>query len=73
MSSQKFRSFTIRVPTDLYLLLATTAQGDGVPLNQKANQLLRMGLGQHISLDEALRRLLINTISEGNVDAAPSS
>lgn len=58
MAKAKFRSFTIRVPDDLYLEMAGAALADEVPLNQKANQLLRLGLGKHISLDSALRRLI---------------
>lgn len=58
MAKAKFRSFTIRVPDDLYLEMAEAALADEVPLNQKANQLLRLGLGKHVSLDIALRRML---------------
>lgn len=54
----KFRSFTIRVPDGLYLEMAEAAQADEVPLNKMANDLLRLGLGKHISLDTALRTLL---------------
>lgn len=60
--SKKFRSFTIRVPDEVYLEMALAAQSDEVPLNQKANQLIRLGLGKHISLDAAVRRLITRTI-----------
>lgn len=59
-----FRSFTIRVPDDLYLEMASAAQADGVALNQKANQLLKLGLGKHVSLQEAIARLLTNRVLE---------
>lgn len=59
-----FRSFTIRVPDELYLEIATAAQSDGVALNQKANQLLKLGLGKHISLQEAIARMLTNKVVE---------
>jgi len=64
---QKYRSFTIRVPTDLYLKIANEAQNDGVYLNQKANQLIRLGLGEHISLDAALRAMLMEKVSQPEV------
>jgi predicted HicB family RNase H-like nuclease len=57
-SSETHRSFTVRVPMSLYLRLAEMAQADGVFINQKANQLLRLGMGQHVSLDQALARLI---------------
>lgn len=57
-----FRSFTIRVPDELYLQMAEAAQSDGVALNQKANQLLKLGLGKHVSLQEAIARLLTNNV-----------
>lgn len=60
--AQRFRSFTIRVPDDLYLEMAEAAQADEVPLNKKANDLLRLGLGKHISLDTALRNLMKSQI-----------
>lgn len=59
MAQTRFRSFTIRVADELYLEMAEAAQADGVPLNHKANQLLRLGMGKHISLDLAVRRLLM--------------
>jgi hypothetical protein len=58
------RSFTVRVPLPFYLELAEIAQADGQNLNQKCNQLLRLGLGKHISLDQALRQLLVQTMTE---------
>ena len=70
MSKPKYRSFTIRVPDDLYLALAKAAQADQIFLNQKANQLLRLGLGQHISLDNALRALLLDRMA-GATEGAP--
>lgn len=64
MAQPSFRSFTIRVPDALYLEMAQAAQNDDVPLNHKANQLLRLGLGKHISLDIAVRRLLMRTAAD---------
>lgn len=62
MAAQKFRSFTLRVPDKVYLELATRAQTARVPLNQMANQLILLGLGHAISLDEALKRLITQTV-----------
>ena len=52
------RSFTVRVPTPIYIEIASSAQADGMTLNAKANQLLRLALEKYTSLDTALRVLL---------------
>lgn len=62
MANRTHRSFTLRVPNDFWLELAALAQAEGIPLNQLANRLLRLGLDKHVSLDEALRRLLMERI-----------
>lgn len=59
MTKQTHRSFTLRVGTDFYLELAEQAQSEGIPLNQLANRLLRLGMDKHVSLNEALRTLLL--------------
>ena len=58
------RSFTVRVPMSLYLELGQMAEADGVFINQKANQLLRLGMGHHVSLDQALVRLLRTQVED---------
>lgn len=63
MSKPTHRSFTLRVPNELYLELASAAQEDKVALNQKANQLLRLGMGKHISLTETLRAMLMERMA----------
>jgi hypothetical protein len=55
---ETFRSFTLRIPTSLYCELSDLARSEGVFINQKANQLLRLGMGKHIDLNQALERLL---------------
>jgi len=55
-------SFSVRLPNELYLQVASLAQRDGMKLNAKVNQLIKLGLGEHISLDEALRRRLMETV-----------
>jgi predicted DNA-binding ribbon-helix-helix protein len=62
VSSRSHRSFTLRVETPLYLELAEKAQAEGIPLNQLANRLLKLGMGKHISLDSALRSLLMERV-----------
>lgn len=62
MSKNTHRSFTLRVGIDFYLELAEKAQAEGIPLNQLANRLLRLGLDKHVSLDSALRSLLLERI-----------
>lgn len=67
MSKQSHRSFTLRVGTDFYLELAEMAQNEGIPLNQLANRLLRLGMGKHISLNDALRSMLMDRIVQQDV------
>jgi predicted DNA-binding ribbon-helix-helix protein len=62
VSNRTHRSFTLRVEIDFYLELAEKAQAEGIPLNQLANRLLRLGLGKHITLDSALRALLLERV-----------
>jgi predicted HicB family RNase H-like nuclease len=52
------RSFTVRVTETLYEQIGEAALADGMFVNEKVNQLLRLGMGQHISLDAAVSRLL---------------
>lgn len=60
MSKQTHRSFTLRVPTDFYLEIAEKAQAEGIPLNQLANRMLRLGWGKHVDVDAAIRTLLLD-------------
>jgi len=55
---EEHRSFTVRIPESLYNEIGDLANSEGVFVNVKVNQLLRLGLGQHVSLDTALARLL---------------
>lgn len=65
-SRETHRSFTVRVPMSTYFKMANLANRDNMFLNQKVNQLLKLGLGEHISLDDALVVLLRNmTTNEG--------
>lgn len=58
------RSFTVRVPLSVYVKIGEMAKADGVFINQKVNQLLRLGMGEHVSLDQALVRLLRDRTEE---------
>lgn len=58
------RSFTVRVPESLYNEIGDLANAEGVHVNVKVNQLLRLGLGQHVSLDAALARLLRKEVTQ---------
>jgi len=55
---EEHRSFTVRIPESLYNTIGDLANAEGVFVNVKVNQLLRLGLGEHVSLDAALARLL---------------
>lgn len=71
MSKQTHRSFTLRVPTDFYLEMAEKAQSEGLPLNQLANRMLRLGWGKHVDIDAALRSLLLERmVSDPELQAA---
>lgn len=63
-SPDQHRSFTVRVPLALYLQMGKLAQDEGGNMNKKVNQLLLLGLGKHISLDSALRRLIVEKITD---------
>jgi hypothetical protein len=64
VSKQNHNSFTLRVPTDFYLELASKAQSEGIPLNQLSNRLLRLGMGKHVEVDDAIRTLLLDRMVE---------
>lgn len=53
-----FRSFTLRVPLSLYVQLADAAHAEGIFLNQKVNQLIKLGMGRNVDINDALARLL---------------
>jgi hypothetical protein len=56
---QDHRSFTIRIPSPMYIQIADMASQDRTSINQKVHQLLQIGLNGHVSLDEAVRTLLM--------------
>ena len=62
-SREVHRSFTVRVPESLYSRIGDMANAEGVFVNAKVNQLLVLGLGEHVSLDAALARLLTKEVT----------
>lgn len=58
------RSFTIRVPKEMYLRICECSAADDMAINVKVNQLLRLGLGEHINLNETLARMLMRLTTE---------
>lgn len=58
------RSFTIRVPLETYFSLSRLASNDGENLNAKVNHVIQLGLGKHVSLTQALTRLLRDAVVE---------
>lgn len=52
------RAFSIRMTLSMYEKIAELAHADQVDMNPKVNQLLRLGLGEHINLDAAVARLI---------------
>lgn len=62
-ASESHRSFTVRVPIATYLQMGQLAQDEGTNLNHKVNQLLLLGMGKHVSLDAALRRMVTNAVT----------
>lgn len=65
-SREPHRSFTVRVPESLYGRIGDMANAEGVFVNAKVNQLLILGLGEHISLDAALARLLAKEVTSND-------
>lgn len=57
-TKEPHRSFTVRIPESMYERIGDMANADGVHVNGKVNQLLKLGMGEHISLDAAVARLL---------------
>lgn len=51
----------------MYIQIADIAAQDRTSINQKVYQLLQIGLNGHISLDEAVRRMLMD------ISISPSS
>lgn len=61
---EAFRSFTVRVPLSTYIAMGKLAREEGTNLNAKVKQLIALGMGKHISLNEALRKLVVETVAD---------
>ena len=55
---EEHRSFTVRIPESLYNRIGDLANSEGVYVNVKINQLLRLGLGEHVNIDAAIARMI---------------
>jgi len=64
---EEFRAFTVRVPITQYIAMSDMARADHVHLNKKITQLLLLGMDKHISLDDALRRLIAGHVLDAEV------
>lgn len=64
-TKEMYRSFTVRVPISRYIEMSDLAKAEGKHLNQKVQELLTLGLGKAIKLDEAVARLLKQTVVGG--------
>jgi hypothetical protein len=62
---EEYRSFTVRVPMSRYLEMSQRARRESKALNATVNELLTLGLGGAIQLDEALARLIRQAVVEG--------
>lgn len=65
MSSR--HALSVRIPKDTYFAVAELARSEGVDLNTKFNELVRMGLGENRSLTDALLRLVKQHLTEEEV------
>lgn len=58
------RSFTIRVPHDRYVEMSALARKDNTNLNAKVNELLTLGLGRNVSIEEAIAKFLKREVAK---------
>lgn len=63
---QTHRSFTVRVPNDRYIEIAELAAKDNTHMNGKVNELLTLGLGKNIKLEEEIAKLLRRNMTSGS-------
>ena len=52
------RSFTVRIPVDLYIEIAELARKDGVSINHKVGQFIRLGMGESINVNDKIMELI---------------
>ena len=67
--AESHRSFTIRVPLSRYIEMSNLAKADNTNLNAKVNELLILGLGRNVSIEEALTKLLKREVMKEKSDA----
>lgn len=52
------RSFTVRTPVDLYCEIAEMARAEGVSINHKVGQLIRLGMQEHTDINARIVELI---------------
>lgn len=60
------RSFTVRVPYEVYLTICDLAQAESKKINTKVNELLNLGIGKAINLNGVLASMLATKIDQEN-------
>lgn len=66
----KARPFTLRLPEDLYLEVATRAISSGKTQNAICTELIRIGLGAKMDVRKALQELMDREFSDNDVTVA---
>lgn len=52
------RSFTVRIPIELYCEIAELARKEGVSINHKVGQFIRMGMGETVNVNDRIAELI---------------
>jgi hypothetical protein len=63
----KIRPFTLRLPEDLYLEVASKALASGKTQNALCTELIRIGLGAKMDVRQALQDLLDREFSDSDI------
>lgn len=66
----KARPFTLRLPEDLYLEVATRAINSGKTQNAVCIELIRIGLGAKMDVRRALQELMDREFSDNDITVA---
>jgi hypothetical protein len=56
------RSFTVRIPIELYCEIGEQARADGVSINHKVGQFIRLGMGESINMNDKIMELIKNKL-----------
>lgn len=58
MDKVPHRSFTVRIPVDLYCEIADQASKEGVSINQKVGQFIRLGMEGMVDINARIVELI---------------